>query len=258
MVRYTRIVPSFQVHRALVLLEIGLAAITFVALRFVTAPYGRHVRAGWGSALPARLAWLLMESPAPLVFVALFALGPHRSAAAPLAFLALWELHYLYRAFVYPFLLRGGRRMPLAVALLAVAFNVLNGYVNAPWISAFGVYPASWLLDPRFVAGAALFIAGLALNVASDGALRRLRAPGASGYAIPRGGAFRWVSCPNYLGELLEWSGWALATWSLAGVAFALYTAANLGPRALAHHAWYRRRFPDYPAERRALVPFVL
>ncbi len=250
--------PSLEVHRALVWVEIALAAITFVALRFVTAPYGRHVRPGWGPALPARLAWLLMESPAPLLFAALYALGPHRAGAAPLALLALWELHYVYRAFVYPFQLRGRREMPALVALLAVAFNVLNACVNAPWVSAFGDYPASWLLDPRFAAGAAVFLAGFALDVSSDRALRRLRPRGETGYAIPRGGAFRWVSCPNYLGEMLEWSGWALATWSLAGAAFALYTVANLAPRALAHHAWYRARFPDYPPGRRALIPFLL
>ncbi len=250
--------PSFEVHRALVWTELALALVTFVALRFVTAPYGRHARAGWGPALPARLGWLLMESPAPLLFAALYALGPHRAGAAPLALLALWELHYLYRAFAYPLLLRGGPAMPALVALLAVAFNVLNAYVNAPWISTFGAYPATWLRDPRFLAGAALFLAGLALHVSSDRALRRLRAPGESGYRVPRGGAFEWVSCPNYLGEMLEWCGWAVATWSLAGLAFALYTAANLAPRALAHHAWYRRRFPDYPPGRRALLPFVL
>jgi len=62
----------------------------------------------------------------------------------------------------------------------------------------------------------------------------------------------------DYLGEIVEWTGWAVATWSLAGLAFALYTAANLAPRALSHHAWYRARFPEYPPSRRALVPFLL
>ena len=70
--------------------------------------------------------------------------------------------------------------------------------------------------------------------------------------------AFEWVSCPNYLGEMTEWAGWALATWSLPGLAFAAYTAANLAPRALAHHDWYRERFPDYPPRRRALIPYLL
>jgi hypothetical protein len=66
------------------------------------------------------------------------------------------------------------------------------------------------------------------------------------------------VSAPNYLGEIVEWSGWALATWSLAGLAFALYTTANLAPRALANHRWYRQQFPGYPPERRALLPHLL
>ena len=64
---------------------------------------------------------------------------------------------------------------------------------------------------------------------------------------MPRGGFFRWVSCPNYLGEMLQWSGFALATWSLPGLSFALWTVANLLPRAVAHHRWYRREFADYP-----------
>jgi protein-S-isoprenylcysteine O-methyltransferase Ste14 len=75
-------------------------------------------------------------------------------------------------------------------------------------------------------------------------------------YVVPRGILFRRVSCPNYLGELIQWCGWAVATWSLAGLTFAVWTAANLVPRAHAHHRWYRERFPDYPPERRALLPF--
>lgn len=251
--------PGPGPYRTLVLLELALAVPTLLSLWRVTAPYGRHARRGWGPAVPARLGWLVMESPAPLLFAAVYASGPHRAGAAPLALLGLWELHYVHRAFVYPARMRpGAAAMPVTVVLLAIAFNVLNGYVNARWISALGSYPDSWLRSPRFLGGAALFLAGLALNVTSDGALRRLRAPGETGYRVPRGGAFEWVSCPNYLGELLEWAGWAVATWSLAGLAFAVYTAANLAPRAIAHDAWYRRRFPEYPRRRRALIPFVL
>jgi hypothetical protein len=46
-------------------------------------------------------------------------------------------------------------------------------------------------------------------------------------------------------------------SWSLAGAAFALWTLANLVPRAGAHHRWYRARFADYPPERRALLPGI-
>ncbi|GAA5201170.1 3-oxo-5-alpha-steroid 4-dehydrogenase [Rugosimonospora acidiphila] len=239
-------------------LELALGVATFVGLRLIRAPYGRYARGGWGPTIPARLGWLLMESPAALVFAIVYVLGDHRADPVPLVLLAGWELHYLYRAFVYPWRLRGGTRMPVSVASMAVVFNLLNASINARWVSQAGRYPLGWLADPRFLAGAVLFGVGLALNLSADRTLRRLRGPGESGYKVPRGGAYRWVSCPNYLGEIVEWSGWALATWALPGVAFAVYTAANLVPRALDHHDWYRQRFVDYPPTRRALIPYVL
>ena len=231
---------------------------TVVGLRFVTAPYGRHGRGGWGPKLPARVGWLVMESPAPLVFAGVYLAGDHRADLVPLVFLAMWQTHYVQRTFVYPFLMRGGAPIPVVLMAMAIAFNVLNAYVNARWVSHLGSYAAGWLADPRFLAGLALFAGGLALNLSADRTLRRLRAPGETGYRIPRGGAYRFVSCPNYLGEIVEWFGWALATWSVAGLAFALYTTANLAPRAIAHHGWYRQQFADYPAGRRAIVPYLL
>ncbi len=158
----------------------------------------------------------------------------------------------------FPVLLGSAKRMPLLVALLGMAFNLLNGWINARWISDLGHYDSAWLLDPRFLLGATAFVLGFLVNVSADRTLLRLRRPGDTGYRIPHGRLFEWVSCPNYLGEIVEWFGWALATWSLAGLAFAVYTVANLAPRALAHHAWYRKHFPAYPKRRRALLPFVL
>jgi 3-oxo-5-alpha-steroid 4-dehydrogenase 1 len=239
-------------------LELALAVATFVALRFVTAPYGRYGRAGWGPTVSARIGWLVMEAPAPVVFAVGYAAGVHRGELVPLILLALWQSHYLYRAFGYPFLLRGGTRMPVTVTLLAIAFNVLNSSINARWVAELGRYRIGWLADPRFVVGVGLFAIGLVVHLRADRALRRLRAPGETSYRIPYGGAYRWVSCPNYLGEIVQWLGWAVATWSLAGLAFAAYTVANLAPRALDHHRWYRGHFADYPPDRRALVPFVL
>jgi len=245
-------------HATLVMTMFGLAAVTALALVFITAPYGRHDRAGWGPTLPSRVGWILMESPAVLGFVAIYAAGRHRAELTPLVLLALWQLHYLQRTFVFPFRIRStGKRMPVVIAGLALVFNTLNAYVNARWVSELGSYPATWLVDPRFLGGAALFVTGWLINVHADTVLIRLRAPGERGYKIPRGGLYERVSCPNYFGELLEWCGWALATWSLAGAAFAVYTAANLVPRAVANHRWYRTTFPDYPPRRRALIPFL-
>jgi len=251
---------ELSVYRVLLIGIFAVAVITAASLAFVIAPYGRHLRPGWGPTLPARASWLLMESPAVLVMAALFLISDRTANPAALAFLALWQLHYLNRTFVFPFRLRaGGKRMPATLALMAVVFNVWNGYLNGRWLFTLGPErDASWLMDPRFVAGAALFVTGMVINHHSDGILRRLRGPQETGYGIPRGGLFRFVSMPNYLGELIEWTGWAVATWSLGGLSFAVFTAANLVPRAIANHRWYRRQFPDYPPERKAIVPFVL
>jgi protein-S-isoprenylcysteine O-methyltransferase Ste14 len=239
-------------------LEIGLAVVTFVALCFIVAPYGRHGRGGWGPTVPARVGWVVMESPASLLFLIFFLLGEHRFAVVPVVFLVLWQLHYVQRAFVYPFLMRGGTRMPVSVMGMAILFNVLNTWVNARWISEYGTYAVSWLTDPRFIIGVLVFLAGFVLNVSSDRILRRLRRDGSRGYTIPQGGGYRLVSSPNYLGEMIEWTGWAIATWSIAGLAFALYTIANLAPRAMANHRWYRETFDEYPRDRKALIPYLL
>lgn len=237
---------------------IGVAAITFVTLLFIDAPYGRHERAGWGLTIPARWTWVVMELPACLGFAILFFVGSHRFELAPLVLLGLWQLHYVHRTFIYPLRIHStGKRTPLVVALLGMSFQVINSYLNARYLSELGTYPASWLYDPRFVLGVLVFFAGMRINRASDATLIRLRSDGA-GYRIPHGGLFRFVSCPNYLGEIIEWTGWALATWSLSGAAFAIYTFANLTPRALAHHRWYRDEFAAYPRARRALIPFLL
>lgn len=237
---------------------VALGVATWLALTFVTAPYGRHARAGLGPTLPAKAAWVLMESPAVLALLAFFFTGPNPGQPAAWALVALWLTHYGHRTFVFPFRLSANaRRMPVFISLLGFSFNVFNAYLNGRWLSSHE-YPVSWLWSPQFLVGAALFFAGQGLNLWADSVLLRLRAPGEQGYRIPRGGLYEWISCPNYLGELIEWLGFALAASSLAGLAFAFYTAANLVPRALAHHRWYRAQFADYPLQRRALLPYVL
>jgi len=242
------------------ILIVALGALSFPALLFIPAPYGRHAQVHKGIHLDTKLAWLLMEAPAPIVFVIVFSLGPHATRPVPLFLLALWLTHYVYRSFVFPFRMRSSdKNQPLMTFLLAVAFNTANGFVNAYAISHTSTHLANATLgDPRLLAGTLLFFAGYAINHRSDATLRHLRKPGDTGYKIPHGGLYRWVSCPNYLGELIEWAGFALAAWTLPALVFVLFTASNLVPRAVAHHRWYREKFPDYPSERKAIFPYVL
>ncbi len=231
---------------------------TFVALFFIVAPYGRHARGGWGPTVPDRVGWLVMESPSLVWFSIVFFSGKHRAEIAPLALWAMWALHYAHRTLIYPLRTKTkGKRMPVAIVAMAIAFNVTNATANASFISELGEYGVGWLVGVRFVVGVALFFGGMLLNLDADRRLFALRAPGETAYKIPRGGLYELVSCPNYLGEIVEWIGWAIASWSPSGAAFAFYTIANLAPRARSHHAWYRRTFADYPSRRKALVPFV-
>ncbi len=237
----------------------GLSAVTFLVLLFIPAPYGRHLRPGWGPQISARAGWVMMESTVVVVFGAFWLLGRDPFSTVPLLFLLIWQSHYIYRALVFPFRMRGGGSMPLFIVLSGMLFNVVNGYLNGRWLFTLAADQyRHWCSDPRFIAGLLLFFLGMVINHWADGRLRRLRQQCSGRYGIPRGGLYELISCPNYFGEIIEWAGWALLTWSLPGVAFLVWTAANLVPRALHHHRWYRETFPDYPPQRKALIPWLL
>jgi len=235
-----------------------IAAVVFCILMKVPAPYGRLVRSGWGPQLPSGLNWALMESPAAIVFTVIFlASQPHATAAW--CFFLLWNAHYSYRCMIYPWLVRRSHRVPLTITLSGFGFNVMNGFLQAMSLFEFAnPLPDTWPRSPAFLIGTLLFAAGFSIHLQADAQLRQLRRALGPGYHVPHGGLFHWVSCPNYLGEVIEWLGWALLTWSWAGLVFALWTAANLIPRAITSHKWYRAQFADYPTERRAIFPFVL
>ena len=95
-----------SLYELLVWLMLGMAALTFVALQWVTAPYGRHGRSGWGPSIPSRVAWIVMESPAVLVFLAIYMAGQNRGALVPCVLLSMWMIHYVQRTFIFPFRIR--------------------------------------------------------------------------------------------------------------------------------------------------------
>ena len=234
-----------------------LCPLILLSLLFVTAPYGRHHKKGWGPSLPNRSAWLLMELPALLVITILVLGGPAIRSPQAWVPLSFWILHYGYRSFIFPSLMHpSDKTFPALLVLFAIAFNILNGYNNANALIANGTGDNS-ILSPHFVLGTLVFILGFVMHIQADSTIRRLRKPGETGYHVPQGGMFRWISNPHYLGEMIQWTGWAVMTWSLAGLAFALFTVCNLAPRALSNHRWYQERFEDYPAKRRILIPGI-
>ena len=248
---------ELTIYHNLLIVWLVLALVVFLALLRFVAPYGRHARQGWGPAINSRIGWLIMEAPAPLVFLACFVLGGGVYTITRYIFFGLWQAHYIHRSFLYPFTIRSQRKsMPVSVIISGLFFNGINGYLNGRFLFSFsGNYTNAYLGDIRLSIGLALFILGFIINRQADRVLRTLHNTGEQGYQIPYNTLYRWISCPNYLGEIVIWTGWAIATWSLPGLAFALWTIANLAPRARAHHRWYRRHFADYPPDRKALLP---
>ncbi len=185
---------------------LALAPVVFGILLFIKAPYGRHIRGGWGPLLDNRLGWFLMESPAVFLFGAIMILYSPLNTV-PIALLLMWQLHYCHRVFVYPLTLKKGRKMPWLILLMAVIFNTSNGYLNAWSIaSQADKYTTAWLTSPQFIVGVMMFFGGMVLNKISDKTLARLSAErvGGGNYQVPFGGLYRWVSCPNYLGEIIQ------------------------------------------------------
>ena len=238
---------------------IGLAILIFPIQFRVTAPYGRHYKSGWGSGISNRWGWLTMESVSFVVLSIFFLSSPGVSSKFAWFAYILWSLHYIHRSFIFPFRTKtGGKLIPLSIVFSAIFFNVINAGTNGYYLGYLENYSDSWFSDPRFIVGLILFSIGVSVNVWADNYLIRLRSNSSQGYQIPRGGLFEYISCPNHFGEMVEWIGFAVMCWNLPACAFAIWTVANLFPRALSHHRWYNKEFENYPSDRKAVIPFLL
>lgn len=239
---------------------------TFVSTLVIKAPYGRYSATeskGWGPLIEARLAWILMECPNLIVVAGLLYYGySHGVSIHPsnIALLGLFVLHYFQRSLIYPAKMEAGQGspMPASVMILGNIYVTWNAYTQALALVLVNKYSNDWLLDPRFVIGTIIFLFGFFGNIASDNKLLALRKTCKKGeYKIPYGGMFDYVSAANYSCEIIEWTGYAIANWSLPAFAFALYTFSNLGPRGYKHHQWYHQKFENYPKSRKAVIPLL-
>ncbi|XP_005745533.1 3-oxo-5-alpha-steroid 4-dehydrogenase 1 [Pundamilia nyererei] len=236
-----------------------MAACTFITLLFENVPYGRYATSKYGFPVNARFAWFVQELPALLLpmCLLLWTSSSKTSLLPNQLLIAMYFLHYVQRACIYPFLIRGGKPTPFASFALAFVFCCYNGFMQIRYLSHYAEYPAYWVTHPCFLIGSVLWFVGWFINVQSDHILRNLRKPGETGYKVPKGGMFEYVSGANFLGEITEWAGFTLAGHSVHSAAFAIFTAVVLASRAVAHHKWYLAKFEDYPKSRKVLIPFL-
>lgn len=238
-----------------------IAVFVFITLYFVKAGYGIFRTKQWGISINNKAAWVMMEAPVFIVMLYMWA-SNGASTALPsfLAFL-LFELHYFQRSFIFPMLMKGKSRMPIAIMLMGITFNVINGLLIG---TSLFVFPQSlfnegiaYLAHPTAILGIAIFFVGMAINLHSDHVIRHLRQPGDTRHYLPQKGFYRYVTSANYFGELVEWTGFALLCSTPAAWLFVVWTAANLIPRAAAIHRHYREEFGEAVGTRKRVIPFV-
>ena len=237
------------------------AVIVFIALYFVKAGYGIFRTKQWGLSINNKVTWILME--APVFFVMLYMWASNGTPTTLPAFLAflLFELHYFQRSFVFPLMMKGYSRMPIAIMTMGIVFNVINGFLIG---TSLFVFPpslfnegAAYLSHPTSIVGIVIFFIGMVINLHSDHVIRHLRQPGDTRHYLPQKGFYKYVTSANYFGELVEWTGFALLCSTPAAWLFVIWTAANLVPRAAAIHKHYREEFGDAVGSRKRVIPFI-
>ena len=239
-----------------------LAIVVFVCLYFVTAGYGQFRTKQWGYSINNKVAWFLMEAPVFFVMLVIWGHAGFSFHLPELVLMCLFLVHYFQRSFVFPCLMSGHSRMPIVIMLMGILFNVINGIMQGGGLFWFPLpdyaQGASYLLRWNAIIGIIIFLIGMGINWHSDYVIRHLRQPGDTRHYLPQGGLYRFVTSANYLGELVEWIGFAIAAANPAAWVFALWTGANLIPRAHAIHRKYRAEFGDKAVgNRRRIIPFI-
>lgn len=246
----------------------AMAVIVFVALFFFKAGYGYLSSSNWGPKINNKVAWILMEAPAfifLLYYTVSFSLSGIETGNSKIVLYimaGLFLLHYFQRSFIFPLLMRGKSTMPIAVMLMGLVFNTLNAYMIGGWLygaAPSGMYTTAWLYSPKFIIGLVIFFLGMGINLHSDHVIRNLRKPGDTKHYIPYKGFYRYVTSANYFGELTEWIGFAILTWSPAGLLFAVWTFANLAPRAKSLTEKYVQEFGNEYTKlnKKHIIPFI-
>ena len=154
-------------------LWLAVAIATFASLFFISAPYGRHNRKGWGAQVNNKWGWIIMELVSPFALSYFFFNASDEKNSAVWVFYLLWIFHYFYRSLIFPFKLNSkGKTIPLSIVLMAIFFNSVNGFTNGFYFGNFASDYATYsFLSPQFIIGLIVFVE----SYAHDSKFIRLR-----------------------------------------------------------------------------------
>ena len=240
---------------------IGLAFMVFGVLSsgLLKASYGRHHSENTiFPTINGKFGWMFQELFSPIVawiyYQAYKEPGPTISKGSIL--LTLWLIHYINRAVYSVIVSPGMASTRIDTVLMAILFNI----VTAAWCAHdLAKATSPFALTPQTLLGIPIFFLGMSINISSDVHLRTIRRrKGKTGeYVLPEWGLFKFIVSPNYLGEIIEWTGFAIVLGRLSGLGFVLWTVSNLAPRARSNLEWYKERFGERVGDRSGIIPGV-
>ena len=235
-----------------------LAIISFLFLFKIDAPYGKFSNKNWGFLINFKLGWFIQEIISPLFLFYFFIIGTGEKTFLHWFLISIWIIHYINRSIIFPLRINKSSEIPLFIIFLAMFFNTVNGFTNGFYLGNLASFSNNYIYNLNFIFGITLFIIGVSINLIADNILIKIKNEG-KGYQIPNGKLYNLISCPNYLGEMIEWIGFSIMCWSIPSLLFAIWTIANLFPRAISQHKWYNETFKDnYPIKRKAILPYIL
>jgi len=251
----------------------------------MNAPFGRFTPESDFLTLDGIKSWMIMELVSPITFITTFMKAPLATSTStgltgshPATFLAgLFITHYTNRALISPLRTPSRSRAHISVTVAGMVYNLCNGFLVGAYLSSSeGISATSTALSRwTFWLGIALWSFGFVGNAVHDEVLLNIRRnqkrkgkqqegkeSKKEHYAIPYGYLYRFISYPNYLCEWIEWVGFALAAspgnFTTPPWLFVFAEVMVMTPRAWRGHQWYHHKFPEYPKERKAIIPFIL
>ncbi|CUS14668.1 unnamed protein product [Tuber aestivum] len=223
--------------------------------------------------------WIFMELFSPLTLLYTICTNPERTGEIPKThtwLASLYCIHYLHRALLSPIRNSSMGPMNFIMVCAGVSFNIINGSAIGGWLGGYG--SAADVPVWQVSIGSAMFVLGLWGNMYHEEILREIRRDtsfakdaekqgrlvrsGGRVYKIPEGGLFKWVWCPHYFCEWIEWGGYAIAGGGfvnfLPATLFVVNELATMLPRAMQQKRWYKNNFSkDVLPKRKAAIPGI-
>lgn len=231
----------------------------FIVLFFIKAYYGKFYSSkSLLPPIPSHISWIIQEIPC--VIITVYYIFLYKNLLFKLIFIIPFLLHYIHRSLIFPFMISSSKNNPFEITLMAFTFCVFNATIQNRSVFLYINYTINDVLSIQFVFGCVVMITGMTINIYHDYYMIKLRnKKKGQGYILPYGFLFNFISCPNYFGEIIEWGGYWMLSGNFSAFVFFISTLANLFPRAIKYHHWYKEKFrEDFPLSRKAIIPFVI